>query len=73
MFYCALLAQPKEPRMIFKLNEDREIYLPTVNETYHTSTTFIHEIHKHMNNNMQEKLLFYYLCVSIQMFTKTGL
>jgi len=31
MFCSALLAQPKEPKMIFQLNKDRGIYLPTVN------------------------------------------
>jgi hypothetical protein len=45
-FHCALLAKAKEPRMILHNSiKDREIYLPTVNEINHTSTTFIHEIH----------------------------
>jgi len=43
---CALLAQPKELRIIFQLKKDRELYLPTEDETYHTPTTYIHETHK---------------------------
>jgi hypothetical protein len=41
MFRCALLAHPKNPKQYFKLNKDREIYLPIADEIYHTSTAYI--------------------------------
>jgi hypothetical protein len=41
MFCCALLAQPKNPEQYFKLNKDREIYLPIADLTYHASRKYI--------------------------------
>jgi hypothetical protein len=56
----------KNPEQYFKLNKDREIYLPTADEIYHTSTTYINthitfiNTHKHTKVHMQEKLLSFY-------------
>jgi hypothetical protein len=61
MFCCALLAQPKEYKMMSQLNKYRENYICVVEEIYHTSTTYIHETHKHINNHMQEKMLSFSL------------
>jgi hypothetical protein len=46
MLCWELLAQPKNPKQYFKIKKDKEIYLPTTDETYHSSTSYIHKPHK---------------------------
>jgi len=50
MFCCVLLAQPKEPKMVFQLKKDRGIYLPTVNCNKPIVTT--------ISDTMQSNFLF---------------
>jgi len=45
-FFVHYLHNLKNLERYFKLNKYREIYLPTIDETYHTSTTYIHKTHK---------------------------